>query len=136
MFNLIPQGGNPGSNFLANMLIDIFNNLLFAPTISLNEGIMSIDIRETKDAYFVQANLPGVTKEGINVEYNNNYLTITANRNEYVENRNGAFIRYQRYVGGIRKSFYIEDVDPSRIDGRFENGVLKLVLPKRKNENK
>jgi HSP20 family protein len=93
--------------------------------------MMSSDMRETPEAYVLQAYLPGVTKESLNVKYIDNYLTITANSDQYVQNGYGGYIRY---VGSINRSFYFDDVDGEKVDGNFENGVLRLILPKKKKQ--
>jgi HSP20 family protein len=132
MFGLFPFGGFIANGLVENLLTGLINNMLTQPTnqtIQISGNIMSSDVRETPDAYILQAHLPGVRRESLKVKYINNYLTITASSNQYVQNRNGGYIRY---TGNINRSFYFEDIDGERVDGIFENGILKLVLPKKK----
>jgi HSP20 family protein len=132
MFGLFPFGGFIANGLVENLLTGLINNMLTQPTnqtIQISGNIMSSDVRETPDAYILQAHLPGVKRESLKVKYINNYLTITASSNQYVQNRNGGYVRY---IGNINRSFYFEDIDGEKVDGIFENGILKLILPKKK----
>ncbi len=94
-----------------------------------------VDLRETDENYLVETNLPGVKKEDIEVEFINNYLTITAKRDSSIENKEENFVRQERHYGEFNRSFYIDNVDGNNIDASFEDGVLKITLPKLDNEN-
>lgn len=135
MFGLTPFGSYLANSLIENILTGLLNNLV-APstpqTIQISGNYMNSHMRETSDSYILLAHLPGATKENINVKYIDNYLTITANTNQYVQNNYGGYVRY---IGNVNKSFYIEDIDGEKIDGSIENGVLKLILPKNKHEN-
>lgn len=132
MFGLIPFGDPLTNSLINNLLAGLLKSILVKPapqTIQINRNIMNSDIREAPDSYILQAYLPGVTKESLKVKYINNYLTITANSNQYIQNRQGG---YTRYIGNINRSFYFDDIDGEKVDGNFENGILKLILPKKK----
>ena len=83
MFGLVPFKFNNGENnrglSINDMFNDFFNNEMLS-TFNSN-GSFKTDIKETPEGYIVHAELPGVKKEDINIDYNNNYLTISANRN-------------------------------------------------------
>ena len=80
-----------------------------------------VNITETKDGYFLEAEMPGVSKEGLEVSLEGNELTLVGRRNVHVE---GAEVLYRESVGRD------PTIDTSRIEARMENGVLKLHLPK------
>ena len=101
----------------------IFDNL------NMNTAIKA-DIRETKEAYILEADLPGMRKEDINLEYNQNYLTIHAHKNETKEDKKENYIRKERHYGEVSRSFYVGNIDKSAISAKFENGVLEVILPK------
>lgn len=89
-----------------------------------------LDIRENDKEYLVEADLPGFEKKDIKASYEDNYLTITAKRDENKEDDKDYICR-ERSVGEVWRQFYVENVDEEEIEARFVNGVLKLVLPKR-----
>lgn len=135
MFGLTPFGSYLASSLIENILTGLVNNIISQPvpqTIQISGNLMSTDVRETPEAFILQAYLPGVARESINVKYIDNYLTLTAKSDQYLQNGNGGYIRY---IGNISRSFYFEDIDGERVDGSFENGVLKLILPKIKKQN-
>lgn len=110
---------------------DVFNDD-FLPDLGSNFKSFRTDITETKDAYIVQADLPGFNKEDIQIDISNNYLTIRAKRDDRTEERdeNDRVIRRERHFGEFYRSFYINDVDQDKIEAELINGVLKITLPK------
>lgn len=90
----------------------------------------SADIRETDNEYLVSAELPGVNKEDINLEYGNNNLIIKAIRQEIHDDSRENYIRKERSYGEVSRSFYLENVNKDGIRAKYDNGVLKVILPK------
>lgn len=96
--------------------------------------MMQTDVAETDDGYEVTMDLPGFKKEDVKAELKNGYLTITANTNTNNDekDKNGKYIRRERYSGTCSRSFYVgENVTQEDIKARFENGTLKLDIPKK-----
>ena len=97
--------------------------------------IMKTDIRETEKTYELDVDLPGFKKEDIQAQLKDGYLTITANKgmehNEQ-DQKSGRYIRRERYSGSCSRSFYVgEDITHEDIKARFEDGILKLSIPKK-----
>ena len=95
---------------------------------------MKTDIRETADDYEITMNLPGVKKENVKAELKDGYLTIQAAMGSSGENKDkeGKYIRRERYYGTSSRSFYVgEDITQEDIRARFEDGTLKLTVPKK-----
>ena len=90
-----------------------------------------VDVREKDNAYLVDADLPGFKKEAVKVSYHDNYLTISAKRDDEIKEEKKDYIRHERSKGEVWRQFYIENVDEDKIEAEFTNGVLKLVLPKK-----
>ena len=90
-----------------------------------------VDIREEKDAVLLTVEIPGVSKDDVQVELQDGVLTISGEKKtEQSENENG-FYRSERVYGGFKRSFTVPDtVDAEHINGEYANGVLKLTLPK------
>ena len=84
------------------------------------------------DKYLLEAELPGVNKEDINVEIRDDILTIWVERKEEIKEERENYIRRERRYGSLRRSFPVDDVEQDKIEARFENGILYLDLPKRK----
>lgn len=131
MFGLVPL-----SNKNVRKAGDTFNDL-FADFVSNdffnsfeNYGGFKADIKETKDGYLVDAELPGVDKKDISIEYKNNILTISAKKSEKKNEKNEDYIRKERVYGDFKRSFNVENVKEELIKAKFENGVLNIELPK------
>ena len=117
---------------------DMFDNFFDFPyvvkTAAPDSEIMKTDIRETADDYEITMNLPGVKKENVKAELKDGYLTIQATTGSSGENKDkdGKYIRRERYYGTSSRSFYVgEDITQEDIRARFEDGTLKLTVPKK-----
>lgn len=93
---------------------------------------LKVDVKEKKDHYVIDAELPGFTKDDIVVEYKDNYLTIRGKKEETVERKedDGRFVRRERSYGTVQRRFYAGDIDEKKIKGTFKNGLLTLTVPK------
>ena len=90
------------------------------------------DIRDTGDSYLLEADLPGFNKEDIALELKDGVLTIQAQHQENTDQQDeqGNYLRRERRYGSFTRSFDVTGIDESRISAAYENGVLKLTLPK------
>jgi len=113
-----------------NLFDDFFNDS-FMPAWFMENPQMRVDVKENDKEYIVEADLPGVNKEDINIELNNDRLTIAVERNEEINVEKENYIRRERRSGSFCRSFYVENVLEDQVSAKFENGVLSIVLPKR-----
>ena len=111
-------------------LFDIFNEPFFNDFPAMSVGKFKVDVKDKGSEYELTAELPGVNKEDIALNYNNGYLTISAQKNESKNEEKENYIRRERHSGSLSRSFYIDDIDESKIAAEFNNGVLKIDLPK------
>ena len=96
-------------------------------------NVMKTDIKETDDNYELIVDLPGFKKEDVKLDLDNGYLTISAQRNEELDDKDneGRYIRQERATGSCARSFYVgKELEPKDISAKFENGILTLHLPK------
>ena len=97
-------------------------------------GLMNTDIRETEKGFEMAIDLPGVQKENLSAELKDGYLYISAtiNRGNEQDNTNGRYLRRERFVGSMRRTFYVGDkVTQEDIRARFQDGTLYLFIPKK-----
>lgn len=88
-----------------------------------------VDITETKDGYLLQAEMPGVNKDGLEISLENNELTLTGRRTS--ENQEFQLIYRESQNRDYRRTFVLDPtIDTNKIEARIENGVLKVHLPK------
>ncbi len=98
------------------------------------KNMMKTDIRETDEGYEVIMDLPGFKKDEIEVQLENGYLTVSAAKglDKDEADKKGKYICRERYAGEMSRSFYVgENILDTDIRARFENGILKLDVPKK-----
>ena len=97
--------------------------------------IMKTDIKEKKDSYELEVDLPGFTKDEINASIEDGYLTISAAKGldkDEKEKDSGKYIRKERYAGACQRSFYVgKDITEEDIKAQFQHGMLTLFVPKK-----
>jgi HSP20 family protein len=90
-----------------------------------------VDIQETTDAYRIQADLPGLTKDDIQVTFENNVLRLSGERKWEKDVKKENYHRIERTYGSFSRSFALPNqVSPDKVEAKFENGVLSVVVPK------
>ncbi len=135
MFDLVPFGNKHGlapRDAFQRFFDHIFNDeFLSFPQKWVGANSFKVDVRETENSYLIEADLPGIKKEDVNVEYDNRYLTISAKKEDMVEQKAENFVRRERHYGEFRRSFYVDNIDENNITANLADGVLKVTLPKK-----
>ena len=130
MFDLIPFEFDDGGLMRS---FDNFEKHFFREMNKSMNGFRT-DIEDKGDHYLLETDLPGFDKEDIQIDAHDGYLTITASKglDKDEKNEDGKYIRRERYSGSCSRSFYVGDgVTEEDIKARFEDGILKLDIPKK-----
>lgn len=96
--------------------------------------LMRTDVKENETGYELNIELPGYKKEDVQAELKDGNLTIRAatNMENNEKDQNGKYVRRERFYGNCSRSFYVgEAVQQEDIKARFENGILKVYVPKK-----
>jgi HSP20 family protein len=126
LFNFVDRFFNDGS----------FNGLSNRPTEltpTNRTWLPPVDIVETEESFVATADLPGLTKEDIDISLENNLLTVSGERRyeKSTDGDEGKFRRVERAYGSFRRSFNLPTgVDVQKVQAQFEHGVLILTMPK------
>ena len=96
------------------------------------KNLMKTDVRETENTYEVDIDLPGFKKDEIDVDLKDGYLTIRASKglDKDQKDKEGKYIRQERYAGACSRSFYVGEVEPDQVSAKYEDGILKISVPK------
>ena len=96
------------------------------------KNLMKTDVRETENTYEVDIDLPGFKKDEIRLDLKDGYLTVSAAKglDREHQDKQGKYIRQERYAGTCSRSFYVGDVESSDVSAKYEGGILKISLPK------
>lgn len=113
---------------------DPFNALVsdfFSDVMDMADIGFKTDIKEDENNYYIEAELPGLSKEDINLELDNDRLIISATNEEKREREEENYIRRERRTGTYQRAFQIENVEEDAIEAEYEDGILKILLPKK-----
>lgn len=114
----------PRRNYYLNDYFDMFNT----PYIKEFE-YMKTDIYSLDNKYIIEMDLPGIRKENIKINYDNGYLTITAEKNS-LSAKPDTYIRRERFFGEIKRSFYIGIKKDTELKAKYKEGILTISFPK------
>ncbi len=112
----------PKRNYYLNDYFDIFN-------MPYNKEYMKTDIYEKDNKYILEIDIPGIKKENIKINYENGYLTITAEKNVLSSSPN-TYVRRERFYGEIKRSFYIGIKNETDLKAKYTDGILTITFPK------
>ena len=110
-----------------NTLLDDFNNFSKGSFLSKD---MKTDIEENEKEYLVTVDVPGVDKNNISVDFDDNTLTIEINQENEKDNSDKSYIRKERSSFSMSRSYYLENGTEEGIKAKLDNGVLNIVIPK------
>jgi HSP20 family protein len=112
------------------LLNSLFDTQTF-PHTATRRWIPAVDVVESDSHLVLRADLPGLSEDDINIELDDNVLTISGERKFAHEERRGGYYRVERSSGSFRRSMRLpEGVDPEAITANFDRGVLELTIPK------
>ena len=126
MFGLTPFRSNYVSAYDPFKEMEEFERRFFGQ----RTPAMRTDIRETENAYILEADLPGFTREDVHAEIKDGYLTIRAEHKSETEDKNETYLRRERSYGSFSRTFDLDGIDADAITASFKDGVLTLELPK------
>ena len=110
-------------------LDDFFDD--FLANSNSEKNAMKCDIYEKGGDYHIEMDVPGFDKKDISINVDNGYLTITAEKQNEEKDEEKKYIRRERSYGKYERSFYLGDLETDGIKAEFNNGMLKLTVPKK-----
>ena len=124
----------PRNHYGFDLFDDFFNDSFWSGSqpaqTKKDTGLMRTDILDGGSCYLVDIELPGYRKDEIQAELKDGYLTISAVHSE-ADDKEKTYVRRERYHGSMRRTFYVgEALRQEDIKAAFENGVLRLTVPK------
>ena len=119
---------------MPNYLDGVFDDF-FTPVKDSEFSKMKCDIYLKDNNYIMEMDIPGFNKEDVKIEVDDNdYLTITAEKSDESSEDEKEYVRKERCYGKYQRSFYVGDIDKENIDASFDNGILKVTMPKKQEE--
>ncbi len=109
-----------------SLLDDFFNDEFFLPSVPSQNHI---DVYQEDKNYIVEVDLPGYKKEEIDIKYDQDLLTISAQHSEETKEDNKRYVYRSRSTSSFTRQIRFNNIDAKAIDANFNDGVLKVVLP-------
>ena len=126
---------NLSKDFFNDTFDHMFQDMFRSPLERMGQvSYMSTDIQDLGDHYQMDVELPGYDKEDVKADLKDGYLTVSAGHSSSQEEKDsdGKYVRRERYVGSCQRKFYVgKNVTQEDIHASFENGVLKMAIPKK-----
>jgi HSP20 family protein len=121
---------------LQNEMNRLFNTFFDTPAAGnggngLRRWVPAMDLVETDEHFVLKADLPGLDESDVNIEVDDNVLTVSGERRAEHEDKREGYVRVERAYGSFRRSLTLPDgVNPEAVSANFENGVLEVRIPK------
>ena len=135
MFELRPFSGRMMRGYDPFREMEEMHRRFFGEPNFFNENLAGIrtDIQDKGDSFLIEADLPGFKKEDIHIDLKDGTLTISAERHSEHEEKDkqGNYLRCERSYGSYQRSFDVSGIDESALKAEYNDGVLKLTLPKK-----
>ncbi len=111
---------------------NFFRDLFDLPYERRHSDLMKTDVYESDKDYVLNIELPGYDKKDISITLEDGYLIVEAKKESKVDEKdeNGRYIRRERYLGNVSRSYYIGEIDEKNIKANFDKGILSLSYPK------
>lgn len=130
-----PANGHTGSPVMysapfGNLMENFFNDNFFSGEFST--AVPAVNVSEDNEKFSVELSAPGFNKEDFKIESDNKVLVISAEHKAENEEKDKTFTRKEFNYGSFRRTFSLPNtVNDEKIDAKYENGILKITLPKR-----
>lgn len=124
----------PGSGFINNWMDDLLNDFptTFAKTFKEDAVMPQVNIKEAKDTYLLELVAPGRNKEDFKINVEKNILTVSYDKKDEQKTEDEKYIRREFNFKSFKRTFTLDEkVTAENIEAKYENGVLKLNLPKK-----
>lgn len=132
MYTLVPFHGN--RRMISNVDHDLFDDRFFRSFFNMNDMMGSqgfrVDVKNKDDHYEIQAELPGVKEDQIDLSVEDDVLTISCDMNSEKKEEKDSYLYSERRFGHMERRFNLEGINQEGIAASFDNGLLTVNLPK------
>ena len=124
---------NKTFNNVASVFDNLFSNESFSiPKASVGNTTPAVNIRESEDEFFLDFAMPGINKNDVAIELDNDLLTVSSEVNQREDEVKGNYTRREFHYSSFKRSFILpETVDTSNVKADYKHGVLSIVIPKK-----
>jgi HSP20 family protein len=136
MFGLTPFNDsvvrkNRKEQSLSDFVDDFFGDDFF-PMRNLRHDTFKVDVRDDEDKFIIEADMPGVKKEEIQIDYHEGLMSISINHEETKEEKEKSYVHRERRRCSMSRNLNLGDLDFEKIEASLKDGILKIIAPKAK----
>ena len=141
LVNVPKNGSLPNTNSNVNLpswsnwIEDVFNRELpnvFSSNFNTDISLPKVNIKETSDSFVVEMAIPGIKKSDLKIDLDNEILSISTESKEENEHHEDTYTRREFGYSSFKRTFTLpESVDDTKIDAKYEDGILNIYLPKK-----
>lgn len=113
-----------------NSVLDDFFSDMWSPKLDYSTDTFKMDVQDMEESFVIEAEMPGIQKDEINLEMEENTLRIEVKREELKEENEKNYVHKERKFTSMSRKIYLRDVKEDEIDAKLENGVLTITVPK------
>lgn len=113
-------------------LFDVFDDFFSSSRNYSNN--LKIDVQNLEKEYIIDADVPGIKKEELEIHFENERLQILVNRESSEETENDSYVIRERFSETLNRSVYLKDVDPKKFKASLDNGVLRVIAQKQEDK--
>ncbi len=132
------RGGRQSDSSLTNLVQtmnqmfsdDVFGGFMAVPFRGWDSAAFRADVRENEQEYLIEAELPGFKKEEIAIELHEKHLTVQAEKKTEENEEQPNYLRRERRQTSLSRSFALDGIDPAKVTASYQDGILRLTLPK------
>jgi HSP20 family protein len=95
-----------------------------------------LDVKEEDNCIVIEADLPGINKDEVKINYENDHLLIGVEKKEEKEEEKKNYLHRERMYSSMQRAVYLPDLDPQKVKAKLTDGVLKVTAEKKTIENK
>ena len=114
-----------------NFVDALFDDLFELPSTRVKNWSFKLDVKEEGDNYLIEADLPGIKKEEVKINYEDQTLVIAVERKDEKEEKNDSYIHRERSYSSMQRALHLPNIDPQKIKAKLDEGVLKLTVEKK-----
>lgn len=119
------------SSDLYNLIDDFFSDA-WSPGRNLLRDTFKLDVKDEKDHYAIEADLPGIKKDNVSIDFHDGRMTIGIKQDEVSEEKDEAdnYLHRERHFSSMQRSIHLADAMADGIEAKLDDGVLKIKVPK------
>ena len=136
MKSLLPRVRNGFLEPTFDDMYDMFDKFFAETTPKLNNNKFKVDLQNNESEYVIDAEMPGVSKDNINLSLENDHLVLGCETTKEEDKSEANYVHRERSFASMQRRFYLPNADVENIEAKLENGLLNVRIPEKSKDSK